>query len=308
MGYSSSIGALVPMQDKPASYKSPIRSAYDAAADTQAGDYDNIMSGYDALQQRARNGSANSPVNYTPLSSVSTKYLPGYNYTRSADFGSTIDKAKGFADTGGFSDGDLQSIRERALSPLRSAYAAAKRNTDRQKVLSGGYAPNAGALQAKMAREQGELASNASTAANAEIAKMVQSGKLSGIQALSPLVSGENNLMNSVGMRNADAEREVEMGNVNDERNVRDLNANMQMRVAEFNANNANKYDDMELSALQGKQSLYGTTPALTNLFGNQVLQNNQQNMQAVQTANQIKNQRANVGLNIVNSAGATGW
>lgn len=300
MAYTSSAIEL-PYAKRPMQGGSPIRSVYDAAASQQAENYDDIYGGYDSLQKRAITGQ--NPVTFNPVNPIARNPTQGSQYSRSDDFGRLVENLQNFSSTGGYSDSDIGNIRERAVSPLRAVYANAQRNMERQKVLQGGYMPNMGAVTSKMAREQGELQSNANIGINAEVARMVQSGKLSGMNALSPLVNQENSLSNQINQRNVDAQREVDLSNVEEERNVRNLNTQGNMRAQEFNANQNQQDTGMELNALQGKQSLYGTTPALTNMFGNQVLQNNQQNMQAIQTANQIKNQRAGIGLNIVGSA-----
>lgn len=279
-----------------------ISSVYDAAATSQAQDYDDIMSGYDSLQSRARGGTT-PQLSFSPLSAIASTNLPNYSYNRSSDLNSAIGGLQEFSRTGGYSDSDVSNIRARGLSPIRAVYENARRNLDRQKVLQGGYSPNYGAVLSKMAREQSSLASDASTDVNARIAQMVQSGKLAGYQSLSPLVSRDSELANAANTRNVDAARELDTSNTGDARNVRDANAQLKMRVDEMNQNNQMDDRNLELSALSGKSNLYGTTPALTNMFGNQVLQNNQQEMQAVQTANQIKNQRAGIGLNLVGAA-----
>src|SRR5262245_8177580 len=59
-----------------------------------------------------------------------------------------------FAQTGGFSDQDLQNIRARANAPIRGVYSNAQANVDRNRRLAGSAgAPNATAAQAKMARD-----------------------------------------------------------------------------------------------------------------------------------------------------------
>jgi hypothetical protein len=282
---------------------SPIRSVYDAAVEQQAGDYDDIMGGYSSLAERARSGAGNNPIQFNPITPSTRQFIQGQGYNRSQDLGKLIGDLQGFSTTGGYSDDDVSSIRERGLSPIRAIYANAQRDANRQKNLSGGYSPNAGAVNAKMAREQSSLLGDASTKINAQVAQMIQSGKLAGYNQLSPLLGRENDLINQITQRNTDAQRDVDLWNAGETNRANEFNTNMGQRTQEFNANQNNQNDALELSSLQGKQSLYGTTPALTSMFGNQVLQNNQQNMQAVQTANQIKNQRAGIGLNIVNQA-----
>lgn len=281
-----------------------ISSVYNAAATQQAQDYDDIMGGYSDLQSRAKSGTS-VPTNFQPLSAISNQYLPNYSYNRSGDMSQLVSGLQDYSRTGGYSDADLGSIRERGLSPIRSVYANAKRNLDRQKSLQGGYSSNYGAVLSKMAREQSELSSAAASNVNAEIARMVASGKLSGLQSLSPIVTGENTQRNNISNQNIDAARALNESNVADQRGVRDTNASLKMRVDEMNRNNQLDDRNLELSALSGKSNLFGTTPALTQTFGNQVLQNNQQNLQAVQMANQIKNQRAGLGINLVGAAQA---
>lgn len=284
-----------------------IRSIYDAAATQQAQDYDDIMGGYSDIQGRAKARSSESPYSYQSLSPIAMQSLPGYQYSRTGDLGRAIGGFQDFARTGGYSDSDIGNIRARGLSPIRAVYENARRNLDRQKSLQGGYSPNYGAVLSKMAREQSSLAADASTNINAEVAKMVQSGKLAGLQGQAPLVANENTLVNQIGQRNVDAARDTAQYNTADERDVRNTNANLKIRADEMNQQSRMGAMDDEMSALSGKTNLYGTTPALTNMFAQQVLQNNQQQMQAVQTANQIKNARAGVGLNIVGAAQQSG-
>jgi hypothetical protein len=89
-----------------------------------------------------------------------------------------------FAKTGGFSQSDLGNIRARALSPVRAVYANAQRNVNRQRSLQGGYSPGFGAMQTKMAREQGQETSDAAVNAESGISEMVQKGKLAGLAGL----------------------------------------------------------------------------------------------------------------------------
>lgn len=88
-----------------------------------------------------------------------------------------------FINTGGFSPGDISALRSRGVSPIRSAYAGAKRDIMRQQGSTAGR----GALLARMAREQGQSAADATTNVNAGIAQMVQQGKLAGNTGMTSL-------------------------------------------------------------------------------------------------------------------------
>jgi len=89
-----------------------------------------------------------------------------------------------FAQTGGFSPQDLANIRARAVSPVRAVYQNAQQNVNRQRALQGGYSPGFGVMQDRMARGQSQGISDQSIAAESEIGKMVQEGKLAGLQGM----------------------------------------------------------------------------------------------------------------------------
>jgi hypothetical protein len=153
---------------------------YNTAVGQQATDYGNIMKGYQNLSSS-----------------------PGYQNTAN------------LAQTGGYSDADQAAIRERGISPIRSIYASAQQNVDRNKALQGGYSPNYGAVQAKMSRDMSTQIGDQTTKVNADLAQNIAQNK-------------------------------------------------MQM---------APQFAAQAAQPLQNQQSLYGTTPALSNLFGNQALQ-----------------------------------
>src|SRR5207344_2122390 len=156
-------------------YKLPqqggIKSVYDSAASQQAEDYDSIMGGYDSILNNARTNPS-AKLNYTPINPVFNRNIQVYNYQRTPELNTALTGLQDYSKTGGYSDADIGNIRERAISPIRSIYDSADRNINRQKVLSGGYSPNQGALQAKLARESSSKIGDITTNANARIAEM----------------------------------------------------------------------------------------------------------------------------------------
>jgi hypothetical protein len=134
---------------------------------------------------------------------------------QAGDYSNIMSGYKDLAATGGYSSGDIANIRERGISPIRSAYAGAVRDIDRQKGLQGGYAPGYAAVRSRLTRGLSESLAKGSTDVNAGIAEMVARGKQAG---------------------------------------------------------------------LAGQASIYGTTPAMASLFGNQALN-------AAQLQNQINQQ-----------------
>ena len=279
-----------------------INNVYNAAASQQAQDYDDIMGGYDSLQNR---GSRDySPLNYTAVNPVFNRQLQTNQYNRSNDLNTTITGLQDYANTGGYSEADKSNLRARGTNTIRSIYDSAQRGVNRQRSLQGGYSPNQGALIAKMARESAGQIGDITSRVNADIAERVAAGKLSGLSQLSAATGRENELINENDQRNIDAFNKNELWNTNEQNRINELNIREQLRVNELNDRNTREYNQQnynnELNAVSGKQSLYGTTPGLTSTFANQALMNNQQQMQAVQTANMLKNQRANIGLNLV--------
>jgi len=179
---------------------------YNAAGQQQVGDYLNLMGSYGNLAQN-----------------------PGISYSTDPTMANAMQGYTGFSQTGGYSPQDLQDIRARAVSSVRSQYQTAMDNLSRQKNIQGGYSPNYDAALAQMTRQQSYNTADALTNANAQIAQMVQQGKLAGLQG-----------MGSLGAENA------------------------QLGLTAQQAALAGK-----LNALSGGTSLYGTNPALMNSFMN---------------------------------------
>lgn len=213
--------AGAPVAKKPAT---PL-SLYGDAVNTQGSDYDNLMKQFDELYSKSN--------------------APQVNYQSSPDVTSALSGYKNFADTGGYSANDINSLRERSISPIRSVYANAKMNLDRQKALQGGYSPGYGAAVTRMARDQSGQLSQATNNANAGIAQMINSGKLSGLNGLGNLAESEAGRTYDASKTNA---------------TLMDSNKNRMLDI------------------LKSKNSLYGTSPALVNTFGNQALSTAQMN------------------------------
>lgn len=218
-------------------------AAYGSAVNTQGSDYDRLMAGYQGLASTT----PTAPISYAP----------------SADVTSALSTLQGFTQNGGYSDANINDIRARDISPIRSIYSNAAQDLARQKVISGGYSPGYAGATAKMARDEASQIGATTTSANAGIAEQVQAGKLA---ALSPYAS------------------------------LAGSQSNNQLSVANTNASIDQANKQRQLSILQGQQSLYGTNPALVNTFGNQALEtanlnqnNNQFNTRTAQANNLAK-------------------
>lgn len=220
-----------------------IMRGYQQQYDTQNPDYGNLMARYNQMWQQGQNGPAQA------------------TYGETSQFNEAFANAREMARTGGLSDSDQSNLRARGVSPIRAAYQNAQRNMERQARLSGGRSANYNAAASRMAREQGESMAGAMTNVNAGIAEMMQRGRLAAMPVMGELGNSSSQRMNQVNMFNADARNS----------HNRDMSSLLNGQV-----NLMNMDQQRRMEALRGMTSLYGTTPALVNTFGNQVAQNTQ--------------------------------
>jgi hypothetical protein len=185
---------------------------------------------------------------FTPYEAAQTQY------NKSSDTTRALAELQDLASTGGISATDEQNLRARGISPIRSMYATANRDMDRQRRLNGGYSPNFGAVTSKMTRDQSSLIADQMDKVNANIAEMRQSGRLSAAPNYASAAQAESQLAHGVAEGNTRARNEA----------------------SRFNAegmfeSQRNRQSDA-LGAAHGMTNLYGTTPALSNLYGTQAL------------------------------------
>lgn len=244
---------------------------FNAAASTQAKDYDSIMSGYDDLIKSVGSSASRAPAAFNPIAPTLT------NYSQSPAVSGAMSNLSQLSTSGGYTDEDKSSIRNRAISPIRSIYANAQRNLERSRVLQGGYSPNYTAASGQMARELSEQIGQVTTGVEADIAQNTAQNRLAIAPSYASFAGNENAARTAVDQNNAEAvNRSNEM--------------NMQMALQYENLNRTlgqSRTADI-LAAIEGKRGLYGTTPALTNTFGQQVAQAGQLG-QSQQQLNEIR-------------------
>lgn len=217
---------------------------YGRGSEADYGNYTNMMNQYNniASGDGSGGGGGGGGASWNPS-------LIGYNdpFKSYAGF-------QGFSENGGYSPSDIANMRARGVGGVRSAYANAEREVGRQRSLQGGYSPNAVATQAKMARERGQATADATQNVEAGIASERQKGRLAGLQ----------------GMFGVEGQR------LGADLDVGKFNANAMMSAAQSNAasSNASSAQNMQnrLGALSGMRSLYGTTPGMSDTFGNQLI------------------------------------
>lgn len=313
-------------------------STFTAAANTQASDYDTIMAGYKNLAAASANNpitagvatnaqtSAPTPISAGPAATFNTITPQTTQYEQSGDVSNSLSDLSNLAATGGYTDAGIQEIRARDTSPIRSIYSNAQQNIERSKALNGGYSPNYAAATAKLSRDEASEIGDTVVNANAGIAQNVASNKIAATPAYAAASASANAAKTAADQKNADIINQANALNSQgrlqaDEFNIGEgtgvnefnsaataandqANANRTTSTSQFNVQEA--LDAAKASrattsdALKGATTLYGTTPALTNTFGNQVVQAAQlgQNQQS------INNQKTNIFGNLATRFG----
>lgn len=90
-----------------------------------------------------------------------------------------------FARTGGYNEADKTNIRSRLTRSIPSFYDALRNDMQRQQTISGGINPTFDASLAAMARQQAQLASDATVDAETGIQDRVNQGRMWGSSSLS---------------------------------------------------------------------------------------------------------------------------
>lgn len=242
-------------------------NAYRSSIPTQAENYDEIMQGYrNVLGQGS--GESDALMNqYKSLLAGMGDYQD-VQYQESGEQKTAFKDLKNLVDTGGLSDAETGDLRARGVSPIRAVYANMEREMGRNRALSGGYSPSYNATAARMAREGSESIAGAVTNVNAKIAEMKQAGKLSAAPQYAQLANSKTQGMNNTNLANA--------------KNKLDA-AGMKGNLLQGMGSLINNKNNVPMDALRGMTSLYGTTPALVNTFGNQVANQSAQTQNAVQ-------------------------
>lgn len=238
---------------------------YNTGVDKNMGSYDQIMGNYQDYYDNPRGGGRGgrgAGPSFTPTNYVAPKidYVDPFE---------SYGGYKDFASTGGFDEAGKANIRARAIAPTRAIYDNASRNMSRQRSLQGGYSPGYQAAQSRNTRESNEAISDANIAAESDLARMIQSGRLAGLGGMSGIEGQRLGAQFRKNEYNADSDKWATEGNAGENR-----------YGSEFDYRNSRDDVGDRLGALNGMTNLYGTTPAMAKLFGDQVLQGQGQQLQ----------------------------
>jgi len=231
---------------------------FNSSADAANADYGRMMAGMEDWRTNSLNPlqasiDARQPHKFT-YQSVGDK--------RSAETASALKGYQEFADTGGYSPTDIQELRARGISPIRSVYANAMQDVNRASALQGGYAPNAIAAQASMTRQlPGQLA-DATTNVNAGLADAIRQGKLAGLGGVTGISEAEAGRRMQSQMANQGADIQTQGMSEDAYNNWRQQQMGMR---------------ELALKGYSTQAGLYGTTPGMADMFGRQAISANQQ-------------------------------
>lgn len=259
-------------------------NALPRAIEQQGGDYDQIMSGYRNLLNSQSPEYGDLMGRYRQLLQQGQQGPALATYGETPEFNEAFANARELSRTGGLSDADQSNLRARGISPIRAVYANAQRNLDRSRSLSGGTGANYNASASRMARELSEQVSGATQNVNAGIAEMVQRGRLTAAPIMGQLGNSASGRRTDVELANASARNRQGENMANILGGMSSLMNSDQARRAQ---------------ALQGMTSLYGTTPALVNTFGQQVAQNTGLAQNAARNSGVVRRGAGRVGAPI---------
>jgi hypothetical protein len=232
-GAGGGMGTSIPVGNAPIK-QDPVTemyNLYNKGVERQAKDYDRIMGMYGDIYSRSLN----------PLDA--SRQFDKVTYDKSPDTIAALKELGELSRTGGLDAAAQQNLRARGVSPIRSMYQTAQRDLNRNRRLQGGYSPNYGAVTAKMTRDQSSMIADQMDKVNANIAQMVQSGRLSAAPNYASAAQQESELKHGIAKFNAQGQWEAKLNRTRD-----------------------------QLGAAQGATNLYGTTPALANLYGSQAM------------------------------------
>ena len=91
---------------------------------------------------------------------------------------------KQFADTGGFTPGEINMMRSRSNAAIPAMYNQEMQNLEARRNIQGGYAPGADALRGRLLRQRGQDIASAARDTELGISQQVREGKQYGITGM----------------------------------------------------------------------------------------------------------------------------
>lgn len=266
---------------------SSFQNQYNQAMQSQMADYNRIMGGYqdwrtNQIQPLLDSMSAREPTQFS---------FREINPVRSPETEQAMAGYREFSETGGYSPQDIQELRARGVSPIRAAYGNSVREIDRARSLSGGYAPNYIAARGRMQRELPGQIADATTTVNAQLADAIRSGRLSGLAGLGGLADSEAGRGMQADLANQGADLQAQ---------------GMTEDAYGAYINRLMAGQGLFGQSLDAERGLFGTTPGMANMFGNQLMQMMQMEQNERLSREQMRQQ--NTQFNQTLDANKTPW
>ena len=263
-----------PLEGEAADYFKGLQQNSQRANDQAFADYGDMMGNYRNMFGEASSRRPTS-FNWERVNADRPEELgEAYGYLREAMPG-----YRDFASTGGYSAQDIQELRARGINPIRSAYGNTIRELSRANTLGGGAA-NYIAARSRAQRELPQQMADAMTTVNAGLADSIRQGKMFGLQGIS------NTGSTMGGLSSDEAGRMLQA-------NLANSQGSLQAAGMTENARQAQWAERM--GALNAQQGLYGTTPGMASMFGNQAMQGFQNRMG-------LEASRNNFGLGLIDA------
>ena len=274
--YNNLMGSQTPLEKEYIPQSQTMWNNYMTGVGQNMQDYGNIMGGY---QNFSNNISQQGPTKFgfeRVAAERPAELGESYGYLRE-----TMPGYRDFAQTGGYSPTDIQELRARGIAPIRAAYGNTMMELNRARALGGsGGAPNYIAAASKAQREMPGQMADAMTGVNAQLADAIRQGKLAGLSGM----AGVGSTMGGLSSQEAGRMLQAAMAN-----------QNADLQAQQLSEQSLQALRGLQLDALRGQTSLYGTTPGLASIFGNQALQ-------AYQNRIALENQRNQTGLGLINA------
>lgn len=266
--YNNLMGSQTPLEKEYIPQSQTMWNNYQNAVGQNVQDYGNIMGGY---QNFSNDISKQGPTKFgfERVSAERPAELgEAYGYLRE-----TVPGYRDFAQTGGYSPTDIQELRARGISPIRSAYGNTMMELNRARALGGETgAPNYIAAASKAQREMPGQMADAMTGVNAQLADAIRQGKLAGLSGM----AGVGSTMGGLSSQEAGRMLQAAMSN-----------QNADLQAQQLSEQSLQALRGLQLDALRGQTSLYGTSPGLASTFGNQALDAYRNRIQLEQLRNQ---------------------
>ena len=263
-----------PLENEASNYFNELRGYANQANQRAFQDYGDIMGGYRNMFSEI-SGRAPTTFNWSRVNAERPAELnEAYGYLREAMPG-----YRDFANTGGYSAQDIQELRARGINPIRSAYGNTIRELSRANTLGGGAA-NYIAARSRAQRELPQQMADAMTTVNANLAEQIRQGKLAGLAG----ITGIGQTMG--GLSDSEAGRLLQAALAN---------SSGELQAAGMTENAYNNWIGNRMGALDAQRGLYGTTPGMASMFGNQA-------MQGLGMRGQLEANRNNFSLGLIES------